>query len=146
MVWKSSGMSDEPQWWYCLRHNRPERNGDCPGKDRLGRDFYHRALQAAVAIYGHGHAWTNFVLGLEPLETLLAGCKHLAAQGIVPGASVLHLDEGATIRGIAPPTYDEAVWFYRQLASMYDEFGVHPHFDALALRSSLANEAFVGRL
>ena len=36
MVWKSSGMSDDPQWWYCLRHNRPERNGDCPGKDRLG--------------------------------------------------------------------------------------------------------------
>ena len=36
MVCKSSGMSEEPQWWYCLRHNRPERNGDCPGKDRLG--------------------------------------------------------------------------------------------------------------
>ena len=36
MVWKSSGMDDERRWWYCLRHNRPERNGDCPGKDRLG--------------------------------------------------------------------------------------------------------------
>ena len=29
-------MTDEKRWWYCLRHNRPERNGDCPGKDRLG--------------------------------------------------------------------------------------------------------------
>ena len=36
MVWKSSGMDDEQQWWFCLRHHRPERNGDCPGKDRLG--------------------------------------------------------------------------------------------------------------
>src|SRR5262249_26632002 len=36
MVWKSSGMDDERRWWYFLRHNRPERNGDCPGKDRLG--------------------------------------------------------------------------------------------------------------
>src|SRR5262249_57825741 len=47
MVWKSSGMDDERRWWYCLRHNRPERNGDCPGKDRLGA--YATAEEAAPA-------------------------------------------------------------------------------------------------
>jgi len=49
MVWESSGMDDEPRWWYCLRHKTVERNGVCPGKDRLGpyatREEAERALE-----------------------------------------------------------------------------------------------------
>jgi len=42
-------MDDEPRWWYCLRHKTVERNGVCPGKDRLWpyatREEAERALE-----------------------------------------------------------------------------------------------------
>lgn len=119
---------------------------ECPGKDRIGRDVYHSALMASVDVFGHGRAWTNFVLGLEPMESLLVGCRVLASAGVTPGASVLHLDQGATIRSKTPPTFDELVWFYRALADIYREHGLRPYFSSRALRSSLANEAYLGRL
>jgi hypothetical protein len=36
MVCKSSGMSDDQQWYYCLRHHTVEQGQVCPAKDRLG--------------------------------------------------------------------------------------------------------------
>jgi hypothetical protein len=119
---------------------------ECPGKARIGRQKYVDALLLSAKVYGHGFAWTNFVLGLEPVDGLLAGCAELAEQGVVPGASVLHFDEGATLRGALPPTFDEALRFYGELAALYRENGLHPYFSSRALRSSLANEAYAGRL
>jgi hypothetical protein len=119
---------------------------ECPGKHRIGRDRYLTALFTSAEVFGAGNAWTNFVLGLEPVESLLAGCRILAANGVTPGASVLHFDEGAAIRDKVPPTYDDVVSFYNELAVLYHEYGLRPFFDSRALRSSLANEAYEGRL
>ena len=41
-------MDDERRWWYCLRHNTVERDGGCPGKDRLGS--YATEQEAARAL------------------------------------------------------------------------------------------------
>ena len=43
-------MSDDKQWWFCLKHMTPEDDdGVCPGKDRLGpypsREAAARALE-----------------------------------------------------------------------------------------------------
>ncbi|GAA1748123.1 MULTISPECIES: hypothetical protein [Streptomonospora] len=27
---------EDRQWWYCLRHSKPEQGPGCPGKYRLG--------------------------------------------------------------------------------------------------------------
>jgi hypothetical protein len=116
----------------------------CPGKNRIGRDHYLRTLQRAVGVFGPGMAWCNFVLGLEPGETLLAGCETLAECGIVPGANVLHQDHGASIRH-APPTFDEVMAFYSRLAAIYRQYDLTPYYCQLALRTSLANEAYAGR-
>lgn len=119
---------------------------ECPGKARIGRRKYLEALLHSVKIYGHGYAWSNFVLGLEPVADLLRGCAVLAEQGVVPGAGVLHFDEGAALRGAMPPTFDEAIRFYEDLAALYREHHLRPYFSSRALRSSLANEAYAGRL
>jgi hypothetical protein len=119
---------------------------ECPGKARIGRPKYLGALERSVEVFGRGFVWTNFVLGLEPVADLLAGCARLAGQGVVPGASVLHFDEGAAVRESMPPTFDETVRFYQDLAGLYHEHGLRPYFSSRALRSSLANEAYAGRL
>lgn len=119
---------------------------ECPGKARIGRERYLAALARSAEIFGPGFAWTNFVLGLEPIDRLLDGCATLAALGVVPGASVLHFDEGATVRDAVPPTFDEVLGFYQDLADLYRGHGFRPYFSSRALRSSLANEAYAGRL
>jgi hypothetical protein len=119
---------------------------ECPGKYRIGRDRYLTALRESAKVFGPGYAWSNLVFGLEPTTSLLEGCRALAADGITPGASVLHFDEGATITGKVPPSYGEILDFYAELADIYRQHGLRPYFSSRALRTSLANEAFHDRL
>jgi len=117
----------------------------CPGKHNIGREHYLSALKEAVNVFGWGRSWSNFVLGLEPATALLAGCEHLAGMGITPGANVLHLDVGGSST-LAPPDFNTVVSFYRELAEIYRRNDLRPYYCAKALRTSLANEAFEGRL
>jgi len=117
----------------------------CPGKNNIGRDHYMEALKQAVSVYGWGLSWSNFVLGLEPAKALLAGCEQLAGMGITPGANVLHLDVGGSST-LQPPDFNTVVSFYRELAEIYRRNDLRPYYCAKALRTSLANEAFQGRL
>jgi hypothetical protein len=117
----------------------------CPGKDRIGRHHYLDTLAAGVGVFGWGRSWCNFVLGLEPVADLLAGCEELASRGVTPGANVLHRDHGAGVKQ-DPPDLDTVVNFYRELASICRRNSHRPYYCQLALRTSLANEAFAGRL
>ena len=117
----------------------------CPGKCRIGRDRYLKTLEAGVEVFGWGKSWCNFVLGLEPPTDLLAGCEYLASIGVTPGANVLHRDHGASLR-LDPPTLETVINFYRELANICRRHEQRPYYCQLALRTSLANEAFAGRL
>jgi len=116
----------------------------CPGKNRLGRDHYVETITKGVEVFGWGRSWCNFVLGLEPWSNLIEGCEVLAKNGITPGANILHHDHGARIL-IEPPSFNEAILFYSKLAKIYKKYGHVPYYCQLALRTSLANEAFYGR-
>ena len=117
----------------------------CPGKDRLGRDHYLRTLARGVEVFGWGRSWCNFVLGLEPIQQLLVGCDLLASRGITPGANILHRDHGATLH-CEPPTFNDVISFFADLACIYHRYGHRPYYCQRALRTSLANEAFAGRI
>lgn len=117
----------------------------CPGKDRIGRQHYLATLAAGVGVFGWGRSWCNFVLGLEPATDLLSGCEELASRGITPGANVLHRDHGAGVKH-DPPDLNTVVNFYRELAAICRRHNHRPYYCQLALRTSLANEAFAGRL
>lgn len=117
----------------------------CPGKDRIGRNHYLKTLEKGVEVFGWGNSWCNFVLGLEPVAELLSGCEELAFQGVTPGANVLHRDYGAS-QLHNPPDLETVIGFYRNLAEIYRRHKHQPYYSQLALRTSLANEAFAGRL
>ena len=117
----------------------------CPGKDRIGRNHYLKTLEKGVEVFGWGRSWCNFVLGLEPAVDLLTGCEELASQGMTPGANVLHRDHGASVMH-APPDFETVINFYRELAAICRRHRQRPYYCQLALRTSLANEAFAGRL
>jgi len=118
---------------------------ECPGKHEIGREHYLFMLRKAVEIYGWGHSWCNLVLGLDTIEDTLSGCEEMASQGITPSANVLHLDEGSRCTKHVPGTR-ETLRFFRSLADIYRKNDLLPYYCQRALRTSLSNEAFAGRL
>jgi len=116
----------------------------CPGKAAIGWDHHLQALKAAVPVFGMGQVWSNFVLGLEPVEDLMGFCEYLLTHGVLPTVNILHLDEGSTM-GLLPPDLKKTIWFFRRLSQLYYQCGKKPLYCAKALRTSLVHEAFDGR-
>jgi len=124
--------------------NDPWFSKYCPGKSALGRDFSIDRLKHAVTVFGRGKSWTNFVLGLEPVDDLLALCEELAGHGIVSSANVLHVDEGSRL-DCDPPTKETVIRFFHGLAQINHRNGFEAFYCAKALRTSLSNEFQDGR-
>ncbi len=60
-----------------------------PGKFHFtNRQRYLDCLQYMVDKFGSGKACSNFLVGVEPAESCLAGADYLASRGVVPIASV----------------------------------------------------------
>lgn len=117
----------------------------CPGKFALGENYFNERLQKSVPIFGTGNVWCNFVFGFEPIDILLADCLELAKRGIVAGANVYHRDHGSHLTHRVPHV-SEIIDFYCRLSEIYKSYKFKPYYCAQALRTSLANEAFSGRL
>ena len=125
--------------------NEPWFSKYCPGKSELGIDFFENKLKQAVNIFGKGNVWTNFVLGLEPVDKLIEVCRELAKFGIVPGANVLHFDKGNQL-DCSRPKKEDVIYFFTELSKIYRENNIKPYYCSKALRTSLSNEAFDGRI
>lgn len=112
----------------------------CPGKNRIGYDFFLERLEMAVSVWGKGNVWSNLVLGLEPNYISLPLCAKLANMGIVISANVLHMDKGNRL-DCSPPTLDHVMDFYFELERINSYHGFKPFYCSKALRTSLSNEA-----
>ncbi|MFZ4874539.1 radical SAM protein [Janthinobacterium sp. Mn2066] len=119
--------------------NDPWFSKYCPGKSALGREFFIERLKHAATVFGRGKSWTNFVLGLEPVDELLALCEELAGHGIVSSANVLHVDEGSRL-DCDPPTKETVIRFFHGLSQINQRHGFDAFYCAKALRTSLSNE------
>ncbi|MDR3310357.1 MAG: hypothetical protein LBS90_03275 [Oscillospiraceae bacterium] len=89
-----------------------------PGKmDFTTRERHLRQLEYIAGRHGAGKAFSNFIIGLEPLETLKQGASYLAERGIIPTASVW-MPMGRPVRGsMKAPGVD----FYRAAKEMFAE-------------------------
>ena len=60
-----------------------------PGKREFtGKERHLEALTYIADKYGPGKAFSNFIIGLESLDTLKEGATYLAKRGIIPSASI----------------------------------------------------------
>lgn len=120
-------------------------NKYCPGKKNIGYNHIYKSLEKAVEIFGVGNAWSNFVLGLEPIEHLLKFNEELVKKGIVPSANILHLDKGNRL-DCSVPKYDTVIEYFYKLSQVLKEHNMKPYYCSKALRTSLSNEAYDGRI
>ena len=117
----------------------------CPGKHHLGYQYFVDRLLKSVDVFGKGNSWTNFVYGLESNLDLLKVCNELALCGIVPSANILHLDKGNRL-DCQPPEFADTFQFFFELDRINRRFGYTPYYCSLALRTSLSNEVYDGRI
>ena len=102
-------------------------NQICPGKSRLtGHQRHLDTLQHIAAKFGPNKACSSFVVGVEPLESFLAGAEYLAQRGIVPIVSIW-MPHGRPVLGkTAAPGLD----YYRQvrdrIAELYVRYDIEP--------------------
>ena len=118
----------------------------CPGKNIMKKDYIMDLLEAALPVFGSQHVWTNFVFGLEPTGNLILRCAELARAGIVASANVFHIDLGSRLNKFKPPTVSQIIYFFNKLSEIYYKNDMKPFYCEKALRTSLSNEAYAGRL
>jgi hypothetical protein len=98
-----------------------------PGHARhIGRDGQLRALQHISDKYGPNRAFSAFVAGLEPLDSMLEGAEYLARRGIVPAFSIWMPPDGSTTENHKPPGVEYYRQARREFARLYREFGLDP--------------------
>lgn len=117
-------------------------NNICPGKSAYGREGYLNALSAAAKIFGKWNVWSNFVCGLEPMESQLEGFRTLLAMGVVPGANVFHRDPNVSIEFTPCTSFSSVKKFYRDAACLLRKEGARPFYSLTSRRSSLLWEAY----
>ena len=98
-----------------------------PGKVNItGRDRHLRVLEYIAQKYGHGKAFSNFIIGIEDFATLAEGAKHLAERGILPTASVW-MPMGRPVMGsMKAPDVDYYKRVKELFAELYTKYKLEP--------------------
>jgi hypothetical protein len=90
------------------------------------RERHLHALEYVAETYGAGRAFSNFIIGIEPFESLAEGARYLAERGVMPSASVW-MPMGRPVQGsMKTPGID----YYRRVkelfAELYATYGLKP--------------------
>jgi hypothetical protein len=99
----------------------------CPGISRhVGREQQLRALEYAARRHGPNKICSAFVIGLEPLDSLLAGAEYVAQRGIVPLFSIW-LPHNRPVRGSTTPPAPDYYRLARQgFANLFAKYKLEP--------------------
>lgn len=73
------------------------QNDNCLGiaKANIGKDFYMEAYNLAIKIGGKGNHKSNFVIGLESIDSLKSGVDKLSQIGVVSSGTVYYPTPGS---------------------------------------------------
>lgn len=97
-----------------------------PGKRNFTTKQRHiDALTYIAEKHGPGKAFSNFIIGLEPFETLKEGATYLAERGIIPSASVW-MPFGKPVNGSMKPANLE---YFRKTKNMLAELYLKYHLE-----------------
>jgi hypothetical protein len=98
-----------------------------PGKMKFtGRQRHLDALTYVSRKYGKGKACSNFIIGLEPADSLLKGADYLASLGIVPIASVWIPFGRPVLGSMKAPGLEYYQKVKKGLSDIYCKYGLIP--------------------
>lgn len=80
----------------------------CAGRvEHVGRQRYYDALAHAAAIFPNGTVWSDLIVGLEPLDSTVAGIDALIAIGVLPVLSVFRPLDDSELRDHPMPSAED---------------------------------------
>ena len=98
-----------------------------PGKRLFTTKQRHlNALSYIAEKYGPNRAFSNFIIGLESIETLKQGAAFLAERGIIPSASVWMPFGKPVMNSMTPPDLDYFRAVKEMLAELYVKYNLTP--------------------
>jgi radical SAM superfamily enzyme YgiQ (UPF0313 family) len=77
------------------------------GKYHVGRSHYLEFIERAARALGPGKVRSMLMVGLEPMESTLAGVRAIAERGGVPVLSPFRPDPSTPLRDARPSTFEE---------------------------------------
>ncbi|MFC1925053.1 hypothetical protein ACFLXA_06800, partial [Chloroflexota bacterium] len=98
-----------------------------PGKMKFtGRNRHLAALEYIASKYGPNKVCSDFIVGLESIESLLAGAEYLASRGIVPAASVWIPFGRPVQKKMKAPGLQYYKAVKRGFSEIYSKYGIEP--------------------
>lgn len=134
----ASDLSFNLEAWDETMWDKSNKSGNL-GQFKVGRGKkdHFAAYERTIDALGKGSAKSNFVGGVERIETLFQGFDHLLAIGVIPSITVFYPTPGAewVVNGIDPRTDffkdDPAAYLveaYTGLAERMKQSGYKPHW------------------
>lgn len=99
----------------------------CPGKFAISRERYLEALNYAVKIFGKNQVSSWLIIGLESVETTIAGVEMIAATGAIPFVSVFRPLTGTVLEQRLPPRVEDVVEVFTKTGKILKKYGLNPH-------------------
>lgn len=134
----------------------------CPGKNDFGYDRILKALEVAVEIFGIGNVYTNFVYGIQSLDSsldsasysperenslCLTAVKEMLKIKVIPAFTLYHFG-GYNSIGKINLSQDSTNSFFREWGNLVYESKLIPEmqeavlFSSLSLSNTLFNDGF----
>ncbi len=96
-----------------------------PGKGAISRERYLEMLGFATELWGkQGAVRSSFIVGLEPVKSLMEGIRTVCSLGVAPILSVFRPIPGTKGENLAPPTNEELLSIYNKAQSICEEYGL----------------------
>jgi len=126
----------------------------CPGKSKIGRNHYTKALLYAKELWGRGNVVMQFLVAdWESNESYLEGIKYYLDQGILVNITTFKPSPGSTLFKVGKSkSFIELTNLYISYGELIKEYGLFPNDRGSILtshisnRSSIANETARGWL
>jgi len=101
------------------------------GADRIAHDLHVwdaklHALEYIADKFGPNKAFSSFVVGLEPLDSLLEGAEYLANRGIVPAFSVWMPTPGSVTPDCTPPDLEYYQLAQKAFGRLFKTYNLRP--------------------
>lgn len=119
----------------------------CPGRAALiGRERYLNALRYAATIFPNGTVASHLIVGLEPMESTVAGIDFLANMGVVPILPVYRPSSSAKLSQYAMPSTATIapVYGYLYRAVIANKVNTNWFRDISVVTTPLEGRFFVG--
>ena len=92
-------------------------------KHRQGREYYLDFLETAAAELGGHRVRSMLMVGIEPLESTLAGTRAILERGCVPVLSPFKPDPATPLAEARPPSADDTLEVYLRARDLAVEIG-----------------------